>query len=82
MKQNTVIIHCMTFKMTNANLVYLSDSKPEGRDVVFDFVDIVLRDTLVLRLSLLLGHVTPHQVPHDRLQNHNFKCRLCLLQPI
>ena len=47
----------------------LDHLKPEGGDVVLDLVDIVLRDALVLRLPLLLGDVSPHQVSDDRLKD-------------
>jgi hypothetical protein len=39
----------------------------EGRNVLFDFVDVVLGDALVVRFSLFDRHVAPHQVPHDAL---------------
>ena len=45
----------------------LDHLEPEGRDVVLDLVDVVLRHALVLCLPLLLGDVPPHQVPHDGL---------------
>ena len=41
---------------------------PEGRDVVLDFVDVILGDALVFRLALLLGHVAPDQVAHYGLR--------------
>ena len=39
----------------------------EGRNVLFDFVDVVLGDALVVRFSLFDRHVAPHQVAHDAL---------------
>jgi hypothetical protein len=48
--------------------IFLFDAIPKSRNVVFDFVDIVLGDALVLRLPLLLRHVAPDQIPHYGLQ--------------
>ena len=57
----------------------LNHLEPEGGNVVLDLVDVILRDALVLRLPLLLGDVSPHQVPHDRLILEISFSRLTLL---
>ena len=41
----------------------------EGRNVLFDFVDVVFGDALIVRLPLLHRDVAPHQIAHDALQN-------------
>ena len=51
----------------------LDELEAEGGDVVLDLVDVVLRHALVLRLLLLLRHVTPHQVLHYALQHFKFR---------
>jgi hypothetical protein len=48
--------------------IFLFDAIPKSRNVVFDFVDVVFSDALVLSLPLLLGHVAPDQIPHYGLQ--------------
>ncbi len=45
----------------------LDQLEPEGRNVILDFVDVVLGNTLVFTLPLLLCHVSSHQVSHHSL---------------
>ena len=46
----------------------LDHLEPEGGNVVLDFIDVVFRHALVLRLPLLLSDVPSHQVSDDCLK--------------